>query len=254
MDATGLDIRKDIDEIYFTFKHVEAEDDPYFFVVVKGNYQTERIMSYLRENQEESEIQEKKYGEHSIYLIEDEEFAICFADNQRLIAGYESSLENWLERNTRDQKSNLSKELNQSIHELKYKNQGWMLMDAQKFVNELMDEFSHRERENFQGLKSIQQLNFSVHFDEKMKFHAFGQFEDSEKAGLFRDALKGFIATAKLSMSEDREAIDVLNKIKIDTKKKEVRIQFKMSKEDIDKLREKRRKFAANQAKNLFHK
>jgi hypothetical protein len=77
-----------------------------------------------------------------------------------------------------------------------------------------------------------------------MKFHALGQFEDAEKAGLFRDAMKGFVATAKLSMSEDRDAIDILNKIKIDTKKDEVVIQFKMSQEDIDKLKEKRKAWA----------
>jgi hypothetical protein len=220
------------------------EDDPSLFAVINGNYQPERIMTYIMEEQEGSEVQEKQFNDYTLYLVDDGEFAICFADNNRLIVGNENSIQEWLEKGTLDQKNEPSESTKKSIDELKYKKQCWMLMDAQKFVNEMMGEFNHRQSENFQGLKSLQSLNFSVYFDDNMKFHALGQFEDAEKAGLFRDAMKGFVATAKLSMSEDRDAIDILNKIKIDTKKDEVVMQFKMSQEDIEKLKEKRKAWA----------
>ena len=80
-------------------------------------------------------------------------------------------------------------------------------------------------------------MNASIKFDEKLTFHGMSQFSDKEKAQLFHDALKGFIATAKLSMSKDRKAVDVLNKIQTDIKGKEIIIEFEMSKEDIDRLK-----------------
>jgi hypothetical protein len=243
MDATGLDIREDIDEVYYTFSKKEADADPALFAVIKGKFQPERIMTYLMEEEGEA-LREKTVDEHTIYLIEDGEFAICFADNQRLLAGNQNRIEAWLQNKSEDQRAKLSEPLNKSIQAVKYKQQGWMVVDAKKLVTEMMEEFSHRDNERFQGLKSLKQMNFSVNFDERMKFNALGQFLDEEKAELFRDALKGFIASAKLSMSEDREAIDVLNKIDVDANKNEVIIQFKMSREDIERLRQKREELA----------
>ena len=163
IEATGLDIRKDIDEIYFTFTQNDMEDDPSVFAVIKGNYKPERIMDYIMEEQDESEFKEEKFNDHTLYLIDDGEFAICFTDNNRLIAGNEKRIQEWLEKGNSDQTNESSEKTKKSIEALKYKKQCWMLMDAQKFVNEMMDEFSHRQSENFQGLKSLQSLNFSVH-------------------------------------------------------------------------------------------
>ena len=243
MDATGLDIREDIDEVYFTFNKKDTDDDPELFAVIRGNFQPERIMDYIMEEEGQS-LREKTLGEHTIYLIEDGEFAICFADNQRLLAGKQNAVESWLRQKDGDQRTKMSESLNRSIQAVKYKQQGWMVMDTHRFVNKMMDEFNHRNPDTFEGLKSLNQMNFSVYFDEYMKFNALGQFTDAEKAELFRDALKGFIATAKLSMSEDRKAIDVLNKIEVNANKSEVVIQFRMSRDDIDRLRQKREELA----------
>ena len=49
IEATGLDFREDIDEVYFSFSHGEEEDDPDMFTMVKGNYQPDRIMDYIME-------------------------------------------------------------------------------------------------------------------------------------------------------------------------------------------------------------
>jgi len=71
---------------------------------------------------------------------------------------------------------------------------------------------------------------------DKLLFDGKGEFSDAQNAELFHDAIKGMIATVKISVSGDREAVDVFNKIKIDQDRNWVTGKFEMSKEDIEKL------------------
>jgi hypothetical protein len=242
IEATGLDIRKDIDEVYFSFRHGEEGDDPDMFTMVKGNYQPDRIMDYIME-ESNPDITEENFRDRTIYIMRKERFAICFVDGERLIAGPRSLLKDWLTTYDENPQAALSDQRHEKIQQLKYKSQAWMVVDTRSLMDEMLDEWADRNN-RFQGIKSLQHVNFSMKFDDNMKFYGIGQFDDAENAELFRDAVKGAIATAKLSMSEDRKAIDVLNKINISLNGKEMSVRFKMSKEDIERLRQKRKDLA----------
>jgi hypothetical protein len=131
------------------------------------------------------------------------------------------------------------------INSLKYKNDAWFTLNTEPMIGEMLDKMNKSsEGERLAGLKSVKNLNFSMKVNDELIFSGVGNFSDNEKAKLFHDALKGFVATAKLSLSEDRDAVDVLNKIDIDTRGDQVLVNFKMSKDDVEKLMEKRSRIA----------
>ena len=238
MEATGLDIRKDIDELYMCVVPKEGQERPELFALIKGTYDSRKIIDYIMKNSDEDEIISKSYAQQTIYQLEDEKFSICFADDNRLVLGNEDQIKFWLD-NYREQKEHrMANDLQRRIEDVRYKGGAWMSINAKGFIDGMMNEIDHHTRKGrFEALKSLQNMNASIKFDEKLTFHGMSQFSDKEKAQLFHDALKGFIATAKLSMSKDRKAVDVLNKIQTDIKGKKIIIEFEMSKEDIDRLK-----------------
>jgi len=245
MDATGLDIRKDITEIYFCLIPGESKDKPEMFALIKGNYDPQKMTEYILQKSDDDEVVPVPHGEHTLYQLDDENIAFCFADNTRLILGSADQLRSWLDKSGKRKESKISQELQRRIKDVRYKGEAWVSMDAQGFIESMMQEMDrHAEEGRFDALRSLQYLNASAKFDEKLSFHGMSQFSDKEKAKLFHDALKGFIATAKLSMSQDRKAVDVLNKIHTDLKGDKIIIDLKMSKEDVERLSKKKEELA----------
>ena len=245
MDATGLDIRKDVEELYFCLIPEEDQEKPELFALIKGTYDPQKITEYILQKSDEGDVVSTSYDEHTIYQLDDDKFAFCFADNSRLILGNENQLKAWLDRSGEQQKPRIAAELQQRIKDVRYKGEAWVSMDAKGFLEKMMSEmYRHAQEGRFEALKSLQNMNASAKFNEKLSFHGMSQFSDKEKAGLFHDALKGIIAAAKLSVSNDRKAVDVLNKIDIDIKGEKIIIDFKMSKEDIDRLKNKKEPLA----------
>jgi len=247
MEATGLDIRRDIDEIYLSVNPGSESDENGLFVLVKGTYQSEKIMDYIMKSCEDEgkELVSENYAEQTIYNLPEEDFSICFTDKNRLLFGNKIQIKTWLDKFSERTPPSLEIALQERIRSVRYKNEGWLNIDPREMLAEMREEIGHHNWEDrFDALESLQNMNASVKFDDKMKFHGIGQFSDPEKAQLFHDALKGLIATAKLSVSKDRKAVDVLNKIQTHSKGKEIRIEFEMSKEDIDKLRREKEEIA----------
>jgi len=240
IEATGLDIRRDIDELFICV-HPEPEDDDHdLFVLVKGTYHSEKIMDYIMKKSADEgvKITSENIAQKTIYNLPGEDFSLCFADNNRLILGHKNKIKTWLDNFNKNVEPGGENALQNRVRAVRYKGEGWLSIDAQEMVSKMIREIDHPSREGrFEALESLQEMNASVKFEEKMKFYGTGQFSDPEKAQLFHDALKGLIATAKLSMSKDRKAVDVLNKIQTNSKGKEIVIEFEMSKEDIEKLK-----------------
>jgi hypothetical protein len=246
MDATGLDIRKDINQIYFSLIPGAIEEKPEFLTLVMGKFDPEKITDYLLSKDEDKEITEQTFEGYKIFLLDEDHVSFSIVDNNRMIAGSPHLIENWLDGLKQEKQGKINRAMLERINSLKYKNDAWFTLNTEPMIGKMLDELDERgEGERLAGLKSVQNLNFSMQVNDEMKFSGIGNFSDEEKAKLFHDALKGFVATAKLSLSEDRDAVDVLNKIDIDTKGDQVMVNFKMSKSDVEKLLEKRRRIAS---------
>jgi hypothetical protein len=97
---------------------------------------------------------------------------------------------------------------------------------------------------NFKGIKNIKNGSISMDFSEQLSFYGQGECLDTEKATLLSDAIKGLLASAKLAVSDERDVVDIINKVNVQTKKEKVTVQFKMNAEEIEKLIQKRKAYA----------
>jgi hypothetical protein len=245
MDATGLDLRKDIKQVYFDLVPGIDEEKPEFLTLVMGKFDPEKITDYLMSKDEDQEITEQTFEDYKIFLLDDDQVSFSIVDNNRLIAGSSNLVKSWLKGLKQKNQGKIDPDMLEQINSLKYKNDAWFTLNTEPMIGEILDKMNESsEGEHLAGLKSVKNLNFSMKVNDELKFSGVGNFSDNEKAKLFHDALKGFVATAKLSLSEDRDAVDVLNKIDIDTRGDQVLVNFKMSKDDVEKLMEKRSRIA----------
>ncbi len=244
MDATGLDIRKDIHEIYFCFFPGES---PQFLAVVLGDFRPEAIMDYVRKEMKDEEMTEESYGAYTLYGTGQQEVTVSFAGTRRLIAGNADMVKQWIDNFTSEKQEKMTTETLERLRTIKFKSHAWMSLQTADMMDRIIDDMQrHTEGSRFQGLRSLQQVNFSMKLNQKLNFAGVTVFASAENASLFKEALEGWIATAKLAVSNERKAVDVLNKIDVSNWGQEVLIRFEMTPEDIRTLRSKDLKIALN--------
>jgi hypothetical protein len=245
MEKTGLDLRKDINEVYFSIAPTEIKRKPSILVVIKGSYNPDKIIEFIESESKEDEVGEESYKDFTLYNLNNDNILFSFTDHNRLIFGNATLVKSWLRQFKEDKKKEIDSDLSKRLDLLKYKSGAWFVLDAENMIEEMMKEMQrHPEARRFTGLKSLKDFSFSMKVEDKLWFSGVGKFSDEEKAELFQDAVKGFISTMKLSVSEDRQAVDVLNKINVKHKGNRVMMDFEMSQEDIEKLQAKRPKIA----------
>jgi hypothetical protein len=115
-------------------------------------------------------------------------------------------------------------------------------MDASLITAEL----KKKDIKKFKSLESLKSINLSLDLTEKFKFFGESSFSSDEQAELFYDAIKGFIAAGKLSTSDDREIVDILNSITVNNEGEEVTINIEFTKEEIEALLDKKDSIAPN--------
>ena len=147
-------------------------------------------------------------------------------------------VKSWLDKfQSRKRNKLANQELVNRIRRLEYKTDAWLTLDFRPIMDTITAEVGDDSWiSQFEGLRSIQNLDFSMKVGQDLRFAGEGQFSDAENAELFHDAVKGALAAAKLSVSGDREAVDVLNKIKIKAKDNRVVVDFQINKADVEKL------------------
>jgi hypothetical protein len=237
IEATGLDLGKDIKEIYFSVSPKKEDEKAEFLIVIKGSFDPAKIMNFISGKEEYSELVQENYQGQPFYRLDKEQLAFTFLETSRLIIGKDEMVRTWLYENSVGKKVTLSAELEKRIRALKYKSGAWFTLDAKLLAETLSEKLDRQaEGQTLPPLDALQDFNFSMKADKKLWFSGIGNFSDNDKAKLFQDALKGLIAAAKLSISEDRQAVDVLNKIGIRVKGRSILLDFKLDKEDIDRL------------------
>lgn len=246
VEATGFDFRKDVNEVYVSFDPNPQKHEGKFLVVAIGNYDPEKIMDFVAKKDEENKINEENYSDFTLYRVEDKEHVFCFANQNYAVGGHEQYVKSWL-NNFKEGKADAAagKELVERIKQLKYKDSAWMTMNTAALMDRVMDQMEQQENmQKFDALRAVQNVHFSVNVNDEISFDGTGNFSDAEKAQLFHDAIKGALATVKLSLSSDRDAVDVINKIHIKTDDSRVRVDGKMTREDVEKIISHRRALA----------
>ena len=232
VEATGLDVQKDITDIYFAIKLGENRYEKNGLVVVNGKFDPEKIIPYIEQEAKSHSLVKSSYGDFTIYqLVEDDTVTFAFVSNATLLVGSENNITAWLDKSSGKSGKTLN-ELIAQVNQIKYKDTAWFTMDASLIAEEL----KQKDIKKFKSLESLRSLNLSIDLVEKFKFFGQSSFETSEQAELFYDAIKGFIAAGKLSTSDDREIVDILNSITVDHEGEQVSIDIKFTQEEIETL------------------
>jgi hypothetical protein len=230
-EATGFDLTKDVDEMFIIFAPGQTRSVNKFLAVIKGNFDEDRIIGFVSTKDRQHELKSKSHGDYTVYRVEDKPVRFSFPDETTLIVGVEEYVTSWLDGDKSTDK------WIERMAKMRYRNGICATMDAKAMINDIMLEVNEWDQgKKLQALKSVEDVYFSMEATDVIQFEGRGKFTDAQNAELFHDAIKGMIATVKISVSGDREAVDVFNKIKINQDGDWVTGQFKMSKEDIEKL------------------
>ena len=257
IEKTGLDPQKDIYEIWVG-GYAEGEHDHAGGAVVRGKFDDKRIIKYLEED-EDHDVHQLNYRNHTIYSVKDrrhhdDENEFAFLNSQTAVVGKPSWIRLIID-NFEDGGTNVfdNASMRDFMEQIPHKDQLWGVLN----IHELTGEWAERIRKQgstfkgTQSLENMQSLVFYTKIAQKATVFVKGNFTTEEEAELLAEMLNGFKALAKLMVSDDKDAVDMLNDIKIKTDGPVLSITSKVDRSFFDKLQEKREKFSDGRVKLL---
>ena len=257
LDATGIDPEKDIYELWFS--SAGQDEDDFAGAIIRGKFDEKKIIAYI-EDDRSHRLRQNTYRDHKVYTLENrrrgrnDDGEFTFLNSETVAIGNGQWLESVVDLSKDGGKSVMNnKAMARFIDEIPSKDQLWAVMN----LSEMTDGWTQKIREQgstFQGTKSIenmQSLVFHSRVDKDAKLYIKGDFGTPEEAELLAETLNGFKAMAKLMVSDDREAMDMLNGIKIKSDGSMIHINTTVDKEFFDKVDEKRKRFGDGPVKLL---
>ncbi len=248
-EKSGLDFEKDIYEIWGGVLPKSGNDEENIAgVIARGSFNQKRIINYLK-NERPHKIDEESYKDITIFSStgrNKDDFSFAFLNSEIILIGGDRWLKTVIQQSQNGSMNVLSNPtMAKFIHDIPYKDHLWAVLDVNNLTEEWADEI-RKHGSGFQGTKSIENLQsliFYTEIDEKSTIFVKGNFTTKEEAQLVEESLIGFKAIAKLMVSDDREAIDMLNDIKISTQGSELNISTKVDKKFWEKLEQKQKIF-----------
>ena len=229
LKSTGFDIEEDIHEVYFAAISPEKSEGYNGIFIASGTFNPDKIIAYIKEQDSEKELLTETYDQFTLYYFEEEKLYFCFKDDKTIIGGSQTLVKKALS----EKKSETDLVLMPQIKSMRYKSWAWMTMNTESILKKMQ---ASGITERMPVVKSIKSASMAIKLTDNLYFNGECLCSDNEKAGLLKDALKGAIAAAKLSVSDDRGTIDVLNSINVETENNLLITNGEMSKSDIEKL------------------
>lgn len=244
MEQTGFDFERDAHEIWISGRERGALDHSTNGAIVRGQFHRDKIIDYAK-TRRRSRVIEQEFEGHKIYVAEerDGKFAFSFLNDETVVLGNEE----WVKSIILQKKSSKNvldnPSMSKFISQIPEKDYFWGVFDLS---DKNWAENIRRRGSPFKGAESLEKMKSLVFYakvDQKAELVIKGDFATSEEAELFADMLNGFKAMAKMMVSDDKEAVDMLNGIRIQTDGADLQLTMNIDKDFFDKLEEKRQKF-----------
>lgn len=254
MKKTGIDLKRDIHQIWVC-SMVDNENESDAGAIIEGsNFDEERILQYIEE-QENAEVKKTTYHGHTIYSNindHDDDSGFTFLRKGLVAVGKESWLHSIIDQEGSSKNILDNEDMSKYINKIQQKDQLWGVFH----LDGLSDDWARKIRSEspFKGTESIEKLKslyFYTKFSDKTELFIKGDFTTNAEAELVAEMMIGFKAMAKLMVMDDKEAIDMLNDIKIKTEGPVLEIKTKIDKTFIDKLKEKKNTFSTGKVRLL---
>lgn len=229
VQITGFDPDQNLLELYFASTAPGEDYGSNGMFIALGKYEPDKIIEYIQSQLEEIELESEMFNQHKIFHIMSGDIVFCFKDDQTLIGGKEKLVKNALS----DKPEKDEQVLMKNINRLKYKNWAWLVIDTKPLIRQIGD---HAISKKLPALENILRADITLNLKSEISIVAELDCIDQEKAKLLKDAMKGFVAAGKLSVSDDRQAVDILNKIKIEVRHNTVVSSTQWTKPELEKL------------------
>jgi hypothetical protein len=251
LERAGFDFEKDLHSVLMGFHGDRHDSASTFAVVVTGTFDEQKIANTitamrdsLRELHEEHKMSDfvtETYGGKTLYVVKKHgEKAFYFADAQTLVAGNKDWVQAIIDGKTAGESAKQNKALTALMNKLRYADQCWLVANTAETMETLSEELGARgEFKGTRAFKSLQSVALSANVGKKADLYGEAWCDNEENSKLLADAVKGALATAKLAVSDDREAVDMLNRIDVDQAGKSVKFSANLDKAFFDKMREK---------------
>lgn len=252
VERTGVAPEKDIDACWIGTLTGKMEDKG--GVIATGRFDEKRIVKYFKE-ESRNEFEETTYRGYTIFSAKDHEDNpdMVFLDARAVVVGSPVWVRAVLDRAKGDSESVMKNPaMAQQIEKVREGNQLWGVVNLADSDGQWARDL--KKKSPFSGtesLKNIQSLVFFTQVGEKADMHVRGNFTTAEEASLLAETVTGFKAMAKLMMADDREAIDLLNEIKIAAEGETLEISARLDRKFMDKLKEKKETFSKGPVKLL---
>jgi len=252
LEMANFDFEKDLHSVLAGFRGSAHDSLNSFALVVTGNFDEQKISETLRAVQDSMaqhhhdapKMSTETYYGKTLYVIKEHgERAFYFADAHTLVASNKDWVQAIIDGKTADQSVKQNNAISALMNKLRFKEQGWVVANTAEVMEKVAEEMGRSS--NFKGtraVKAVQGVTFSAKFAKNAELDGEAVCDSEESSKLLVEALKGALATAKLAVSDDREAVDMLNHIDIGMSGKAVKFNADLDKAFFDKMREKAEK------------
>ncbi|MGH7495024.1 MAG: hypothetical protein ACREOO_21840 [bacterium] len=235
--ATGFDPKRDLHSVLAGARQMHGHDED-LYAIVHGQFDEQKIVAFIKQEMDsarhEIHWQEETIGGHRVYFnSRKEQRGLCFVNNTTIYAGSRE----WLTQALAGKKSGEVPKVFAALeNKIRFGDQLWMAVSVDTALH-AEPAFARKLRENFPKLETVEDLVFSAHVTDGVRFEGQLQCQNAEDSKLMVDLMRGALAAAKLQVSKDRAAVDALNSIKVDQKGEQALLHGELTPKFFDTLR-----------------
>jgi hypothetical protein len=247
LEKTGFDVQKDLHNVLLGFEGDREKDSRHFAVIATGNFDEQKIINAIKTERDSMEYRHRRrelatetYNGKTIYVIkEDGEKACYFADANTLVTGSKEWIQAIIDGNNTDKSVQKNSAVAALLDKLRYKDQCWFVANTTAMMEKVAEELGESgEFKGTRAVKAVQNIVFSANVGSKAELYGEALCDSEDNSQLLTEAMKGALATAKLAVSDDRDAVDMLNRVDVDRAGKAVKMSARLDKAFFDKMRE----------------
>ncbi|MBX2820830.1 MAG: hypothetical protein KTR29_14145 [Rhodothermaceae bacterium] len=241
MEATGFNPKEDLKEVYMAMEEIGAEDNPGVSMVAYASLDANSMSEYIEERAGD-ELQNRSYRGVELYILEKgrEAFGFSIANDDMILAASRIDLLEGMVDRLIDEGDALSSntEWMDLLAQASTGKSAWFIaekpdidMSAEKHSGNSMDETA---RQIFTAVDHLV-VAMNVDYDD-VESQIFLQPNASVDAGDLEDLIKGLRSAMRSSPEMDDEHLAMLDEIDISTSRGQVRIQFDVEGEMLDRI------------------
>jgi len=241
IEGTGVKPEKDLYEIWMGVLPHADDDKKQGGIIATGKFDKKRVTKYLLENPR-YDIEEVEYNGRKVYVSRKSRSIteLAFLSDRAFVAGDHEWVKAVLDQ-AKDPKASIldNPAMRQQIDEIGLDTDIWGIVDLEVQTTKWINKLAQTPFMGTSSIDKIRLLTFHSMVENEVDMQIKALFDSENEAQLLAETLIGFKAMAKLMMADDREAIDMLDQIKIRSQKDRLIVAARLDEAFFNKALEK---------------